>query len=1246
MSEGSVQDNLSLESLVAEVADEFVQRQRRGEQPDIEEYAALHPQAAELLRKVLASLDIMGLSGACQAAAGGDDHAGTLGDFRILAEVGRGGMGIVYEAEQLSLGRRVALKVLPLAAAMDPRQLERFRIEARAAAALRHEHIVAVHAVGCERGVHFIAMDFIDGITLAQLIQAANSPAAIPVGSAEASSGGEPTPPVAWLTTETGKRGRDFYRSAARLIAQAAEALEYAHVMGVVHRDIKPGNLMVDAAGALWVADFGMARFGPDDGLTVSGDLIGTLRYMSPEQALARHGLVDHRTDVYALGATLYELLTGHAAVGGADRQEIMRRLAFEESVPPRKLDRQIPADLETVVLKALAKEPTERYATAKELADDLNRFLEEAPIRAKRATVRQRVSRCVRRRPKTAAGLALVVVIALGAAAVWDRQRVQAEVAARQVANQAEDLFRRRRLPEAEAVARRAADLLPRFGGNAGLRRQIENMLADFTLLRRLEDARLERLNNQLDATDIDSGPSRAAFAAAFREEYGVDVLGGDEAVVLAELERRAVRAELIAALDDWSVETKDPAESLRLLKLADALDPEPQGVAAQWRRFQIPGNVDELRKLAAEAEKNPLPSASLVRLALGVIESSDRETDRETGIRLLRLAQRRQPDHLWVNVVLADQLLRSGPGHAAEALRYFTTALALRPNSPVALGSVGEALNNLGRHEEALEYLRMADVLAPNGSGIHINIGLALAKMGRYAEATPEFRTAAALYPDEPIAWHNLGTSLYELQRYVDAVEALRKAAILWKNVGTHNTLRARLQRSFFHRERVIPEVGTYNTLSACLAEIGQLTDAEAAAREAVKLAPNNAQAHFRLGLALSRQDRPAKAATSFRKSIELQPEATTWYNLSRDLRVQNKYAEAEAAVRAAIRLKPDYASAHAELGFILVLMGKLEGAVAAYQQAVGLDGGDARIRTELGNALADTGEGNAAIIAYQEAIKLKPDYAPAYYNLGITLAAVDPEKAISAYRRAVQLQPDHPEAHCNLGRVLQRQGQFTEALKFLRRGHELGYELKSKNPRRWPYPSALWVKECEVLDELERRLPAMLSGDQKPTNPAEAVAFAEVCAAKRLYGAAARFYADAFGEQPKLADDLQRELRYNAACAAALASCAQGEDAKSLDNKERARLRAQARDWLRAELAAWRRLLEKEPVKARPALVAQMQHWLNDRDFAEVRGSEALERLPAAERSDWQKLWQEVEGLRQRAAKPAGPESSGRP
>src|SRR6185369_14584466 len=199
-------------------------------------------------------------------------------------------------------------------------------------------------------------------------------------------------------SSSSSTRGRAYIRTVAQLGIQAAEALDHAHTRGILHRDIKPGNLLLDEQGQLWVTDFGLAQIQGNPGLTLSGDILGTLRYMSPEQALARRVVIDGRTDVYSLGVTLYELLTLRPAFDGKDREEVLRKIAFEEPERPRRLKRDIPLELETITLKAMARTPTDRYGTAQELADDLRRFLADEPIRARRPTLAQRARRWMRR--------------------------------------------------------------------------------------------------------------------------------------------------------------------------------------------------------------------------------------------------------------------------------------------------------------------------------------------------------------------------------------------------------------------------------------------------------------------------------------------------------------------------------------------------------------------------------------------------------------------------------------------------------------------------------------------------------------------------------------------------------------------------------------------------------------------------------------------------------------------------------
>lgn len=328
-----------------------------------------------------------------------------LGDYRLLREIGRGGMGIVYEAEQISLDRRVALKVLPMAAFLDDRQLRRFKNEARAAAALQHPNIVSVHGVGCERAVHFYAMELIDGPNLANVIAAVHRPEIASASSADETS------PAATLSTQRNSDARSFYRAVAKLGITTAQALDAAHQEGIIHRDIKPANLLMDRKGHIHVADFGLARFNAGEDLTFTGDQLGTLRYMSPEQVESDPS-VNHRTDIYSLGVTLYELLSGVPAFTEGHRLKLTKAIVETEPPKLKGIDPRIPTDLATIIHKAMAKESSQRYSTAKDLADDLQRFIQGRTVKARPATWSSRVTRFARRNPSVTALLALSTVL------------------------------------------------------------------------------------------------------------------------------------------------------------------------------------------------------------------------------------------------------------------------------------------------------------------------------------------------------------------------------------------------------------------------------------------------------------------------------------------------------------------------------------------------------------------------------------------------------------------------------------------------------------------------------------------------------------------------------------------------------------------------------------------------------------------------------------------------------------------
>src|SRR5438132_2448605 len=406
-------------------------------------------------------------------------------------------MGVVYEARQMSLNRKVALKVLSGGLGFSPKAVQRFRREAEAAAKLHHTNIVPVYATGEEEGAYFYAMELIDGPSLDHVIKemrqarsgrkppAERSPADGAASPPETRAPGSPdlaqTGPYVEASTASGLTaglsasslgsGGGYFDTVAQAIADVAEALEYAHQQGVVHRDMKPSNLLLSSAGRLSVTDFGLARMLEQPGMTLTGEFVGTPAYMSPEQITAGRAPLNHRTDIYSLGATLYELLSLQRPFGGERRDEVIAQIMHKEPKAPRKVNPKVPVDLEPIWLKAMEEDPDRRYQTAGALADDLRRYVHRFAISARRAGPAERLRKWVRRHPGLAAamGLAVVAISVAGffAAQSWRerQQRITALETARQnllaeKKQRAESLIFSGQFPEAETAIRAAEEL------------------------------------------------------------------------------------------------------------------------------------------------------------------------------------------------------------------------------------------------------------------------------------------------------------------------------------------------------------------------------------------------------------------------------------------------------------------------------------------------------------------------------------------------------------------------------------------------------------------------------------------------------------------------------------------------------------------------------------------------------------------------------------------------------------------
>ena len=451
-------DESERDDLLDRLGEEFAARLRRGERPSLKEYTQCYPELADEINELFpAMMKVEQVKEICHDWDGtdtGDPALSQVGDYRIIREIGRGGMGVVYEAEQISLGRRVAIKVLPQQSARDRTTLARFRREARASARLHHTNIVPVFEVGQDGEVSYYAMQLIQGQNLDSVIDElrrlrSKSPAGrsnrpppggqrvghrsksgtsgdaaslrlaqtllsgrfeqglsavaerpvddVPEAGSPGSVEPEPPPPAApdssavmpggAQLSSVESRHRTYHRGVAHIGRQAASALAYAHARGIVHRDIKPSNLLLDTEGVVWVSDFGLARVDEDD-LTRTGDILGTLRYMAPERFRGRG---DARADLYSLGLTLYELLVLRPAFDSHDRVALSEQIKNLEPSRPRSIDPRVPRDLETIVLKAIDKDPRTRYASAEALAEDLRRFLDDEPILARRVGAPER---------------------------------------------------------------------------------------------------------------------------------------------------------------------------------------------------------------------------------------------------------------------------------------------------------------------------------------------------------------------------------------------------------------------------------------------------------------------------------------------------------------------------------------------------------------------------------------------------------------------------------------------------------------------------------------------------------------------------------------------------------------------------------------------------------------------------------------------------------------------------------------
>lgn len=769
--------------------------------------------------------------------------------YEVQGELGHGGMGVVYKARHLRLQRTVALKMLLIDAHTELASRERFQREAEAVAALHHPNIVQVFDVGEVDGRPYFTMEFVEGGSLAEQIAGVPQPA----------------------------------RQAAALVATLADAVHAAHQSGIVHRDLKPANVLLEPDGTPKVTDFGLARrVGGNAGLTISGTPVGTPSYMSPCQARGDRD-VGPATDVWALGAILYELLTGRPPFHAESLAATLQQVISDDPVPPARLNTRVPRDLETICLKCLNKDPPSRYATAQALADDLRRFGRGEPIKARLLRWPGRLLRWARRYPTAAAlsmTLPLTALLALALVGNWwweVRQRAANARAVHEHLDGAAHLAGLSAWEQARALLNRAEGRLAQ-GSTLEPRVRAERLAADLDLGMILEHIRLHQ------AAPVDGHSYAVAtdqkYEAAFRDAQLADGQA-DPDEVAARIRASSVRRSIVAALDDWASRTQTPARQVWCLEVARRADTDADGWRDRARDPKAWRDKTALAKLAAEVPvKGQSPS---LLVALGrVLEYQGGD-----AIPLYRRILAEYPDDFWANMYLGNILVKNDP---KEAIGHFRAALAVRPKSVVMANHLAVSLRAAGRLDEAIACHERALRLDPSYAPTHNNLGLVLRDKGRLEEAQASFERAIEADPRFLHAHMNLGNLLRRKKETAKAIECYQKAARFYPG-----------------------DARPSYSLGLLMVEQGRIDDAIEHYRKAVQLNPKFFQAHSNLGRLFTEQGRLDEAICHLQVAVTIEPgDNVSHKNLGRALQKKGLPDKALPHLFQAHYLKKEYLAA----------------------------------------------------------------------------------------------------------------------------------------------------------------------------------------------------------------------------------------------------------------------------------------------------------------------------------------------
>jgi serine/threonine-protein kinase len=1095
-----------------------------------------------------------------------------------------GGIGRVWLARDAHLARDVALKELRPERAGNPAVWARFLKEAQITGQLEHPGIVPIYEVGkrSDDQAPSYTMRFVRGRTLGEAVRAYH----------QRRQHGESTPLE--------------LRELLGNFVGVCNAVAYAHNRGVIHRDLKPKNVVLGDFGEVIVLDWGLARLidQPDAeqaapmevpaesevAATVQGQVLGTPAYMAPEQAEGRLDQLGPATDVYGLGAILYEILTGRPPFTGAETTEVLRLVIHEPPVRPRHHVAGTPAALEAVCLRALAKKPADRYSSASELANEVRHYLADEPVSAYREPPTKRLARWGRRHRSLVAGAAallVALVVGLTAGTVLLGQanarirREQAET--RKERDRADANFQKAQTAVDEYLTQVSENTLLKspLPGLQPLRKELlrtalkyyESFVAEHQEDPSLR-AELARAHARAGKLGITLGSKEEGYSSLRQAR---DLL---EKLVQEQPERAEHRAELVDVyLLLGKAPIRKPEESAerladlrRALELAEQLIQEDSG--SNDYRALLAKSFNYLARWQADSKHADEELSSLQRAAA-----------------------------MWNELARRDSRFRRDAASAAMNLGYYYTRLG----NPLCLRFHEEARAQL----EELLRVDSADVeVLAELRRVYTNIGYA----HHLLESRPELalrsydRAGGVL---EQLTRDHPAVVSYQHQKAVN-LSMMASALIPMKDGKRADSYLRDAQQILERLHKQNPDdVAVMNVLGDVHVHRGRLNLLlRQKPREAVEELKRAGQWH-------EKAFKANPGDMEFRTAV-----ARTMRDLGMAQQSAGDLAAAERSLLRSVEVNEQVEAG--SRGRNMLVPRQL---VAGYSMLAGV--------AEARGNIADAARHHDRMMRVWEK-ELAPSnrsaemlnlVAQANFRHGNALMnAGRLDAALEALRKAVALKPEYAEAQCNLGHCLIRLGRFAEGRAALQLGHELGI----KQPG-WIYPSRSWVRNAERLIQLDERLAAILAGKAEAADNRERLALALLCQQhKHQHAAAARFFAEAFSDEPKFAEDLKALHRYNAACSAALAAAGQGRDAPKPDDKERARLRRQALGWLQADLALWGKEAQKGTPEARAAVQKALRHWQKDSDLAGVREAAALAKLSEAERAAWRKLWGEVAAL----------------